>query len=528
MNLIQLEINGKTLPLPKNVSISLIEESPIFSTQEGGGEYSLSFNIPLTPESNQFFSYCFLIDSSINKAIRLECRIILNGTIWRQGTLIVREASESYNCYYQGGVSSALSEFLENDISTFDFPEYSIGNAYTHAKSVAGDPFSYDYSFFPISAPNYSDNPLWSGIINQYDVVNAAFIQNSHYSNQGEYEFESVITPFPRIYSVLKIILEGLGYTLDAPIFEESELAKRLCLLNPNSLSQEFEYNSSDYQIIPRSTFKLSEFLPSVDLQTFIFEVNRLLGCTIYVNELTKVAHIIRYSNRLSSSELYLVKGKVTSSSVILDSVKEPYFKFKPEEEVFVPGLKEELIDPNFKISPMVFTGNQNAYRYNAVPTQAFIPEVEFSNQTILLNVDSSDFNDIMPCIYDGITGPSISFVLRPYGYPQGHTIKYDDIGQRFNHFYGTLQWEGTRNYDYPVSNPVSKNGLFYSFWDDWFYFLQRTKLLSFKIIPTAEDLANLNTNNTSRIGDYNILIKSMESQANSNKIEILIKGYLL
>lgn len=527
MELLKLEVNGKVIPLPKGQTVTFIEESPVFSTDSQGGDYSMSFNITETPEVNELFGYANSIEVVTPKKVKFSARTLISSGVWKSGTLLVKKFTGRYKAYFQSGLSSALTDVLDRPLNTLSFPDYSFADARAHAKTVALDPFNYDYVFFPVHAEDYSSNPLWSGVINQYDVTTASFIENSQYTERGEYEFETVLSPFPRISAVYKHIFSELGLTLDAPILD-SNFVKRICFISSNSLSIE-ESVSTNFRISGKTEFNLSEFLPSMTVNDFLIEVNNLIGCVLDYYPTSGVFELkSRSTDILNDSKIYEFKGKLISASPILDGRQDLYFRFKEGFETFTPYTEEKLIDPDISIPSMTFASNQNAYKYGGTMISSYIPSYDLKMSSAALDIGSSDGDSgLLIAVYDGVTGASVSYTLRPYGYPQAHGRKVSDLLDRFNHFVGTLEWEGVSDIDDPGGDKA-QNGLYYSYWEEWTEFERSAKQVELIIVPTAEDIVNSSGYNKVRIENYTVLIKSKESQINGDTSRINVVGYLI
>lgn len=527
MGLLNLRVNGKVLPLPPGQVVTFMEESPVFSTEYQGGDYSLPFGISETPEVNEVFGYANVPNVVTPKKVRLQAQIGISAGVWKNGVLIIQKFNGKYRGYFQSGVSSALSEILDKPLNSLTFDDYSFSDARDHAKTVAQNPLNYDYCFFPVHSEGYSSNPLWRGVINQFDVTSSSFVQNSAYTTAGEYEFETVLTPFPRMIQVYKKIFEQLGLELDAPVFENN-MVRRICLLSSNSLSQEVFLNPN-YRIDAKTSFNLAEFLPSISVNDFLIEVNNTLGCSLSFNPDTGVYQLRRRSVEiLNNSEVYEFQGKLLEAVPILDGRKDLYFKFKNGSETFVPYTQEELIDPDIRVPNMTFESNQNAYIWNSQLASSYIPSIDLSMRSVALDIGSSDGdNEMTWAIYDGLTGASVSFQYRPYGYPQAHGRKMADLLLRFDHFVGTLEWEGVSDIDDPTK-PKQKNGLYYQRWEEWTEFERNAKQIEVVISPSVEDVINASSYEKVRIENYTILIKSRETQISEKSARIKITGYLI
>ncbi|TNE31791.1 MAG: hypothetical protein EP346_00075 [Bacteroidetes bacterium] len=527
MGLLNLRAKGRTLPLPPGQVVTFIEESPVFSTQFQGGDYSLSFGISETPEVNEVFGYAKVPNVITPKQVRIPAQIGLSSGVWKNGDLVLQKFNGKYRGYFQSGVSSALSQILDKPLNSLEFDDYSFSDARDHAKTVAQNPFDYDYCFFPVHSNGYSSNPLWKGVINQFDVTTNEFVQNSSYTSSGEYEFETVLTPFPRLIQVYKKIFDQLGLKLDAPVFD-GDMVRRICLLSSNSLSQEVFLNPN-YRIDAKSSFNLAEFLPSISVNDFLIEVNNTLGCSLSFNPETGVYQLRRRSVEiLNNSKIYQYNGVLLEASPILEGRKDLYFKFRNGSETFVPFTQEELIDPDIRVPNMTFESNQNAFIWNSQPASSYIPSIELSMRSVALDIGSSDGdNEMIWAIYDGLTGSSISFQFRPYGYPQAHGRKMADLLLRFDHFVGTLEWEGVSNMDNP-SAPKNKNGLYYQRWEEWTEFERNSQQIEVVISPTVEDVINATSYEKIRIENYTILIKSREIQISDKSARVKITGYLI
>lgn len=526
MEVLQLEIDGVIIPLPAGQVLTFVEETAAFSTDYQGGDYSLNFNIPVTPITNQIFGYSALPESVTPKKVRKAARILVSGGVWKEGLLTVQRGGNRYKAFYQSGISSALVDVLERPLNTLVFPDYSFADARAHALTVAQNAFSYDYCFFPVHAEEYSSNDLWNGVVNQFDVTTGQFVQNSVYATSGEYEFETVLTPFPRLVRVYELIFEALGLTLEAPIFEV-EMVRRICLLSSNSLSEEVSV-STNFRIDGKTDFNLAEFLPDKSVGDFLIETNNALGCSLVHDKSTDTYKLKRRtSDILGESKIYEFKGKLISIEPILDQKKDFYFKFKSGEETFAPFDKEVLVDPDIEVPSMTFTSNQNAYRYGPVLTASFIPSFDMKMRSLALDAGSDSDNAFIWAVYDGITGASVSIQQRPYAYPQAHGRKFSDLLNRFDHFYGTLEWEGVSDFNDPTA-PKAQNGLYYFGWKEWTEFERSATQVELYVHPTAEDIINSSEYMIGRIENYTVLIKEKETQINENQKLIKVTGYLL
>lgn len=534
MSLIQLEIRGHIIKVPEGTSISYVEESSLISNEYHGGEYSLGFSLPKTPILNELFQYSFNPESVTKRQVVENCRLLYSGAIWKEGKITVKGAGAKYRCYIQTGLSSALAEYMEKSIRSFDLPTYDLGaDPYDFAKSVALSPLSYDFNFFPVEAPNFSSNSKWSGVVNWYNNGSEEFYVNSNYS--GDPEFESILSPYARLVRVYELILNSLGYTVESDLLSHTDV-RRICLITPFHIGE--LSTAGGAHVGAKSTFNMTDILPDITLEELIFEFNQLFCASLRIDERDKIARVNRRDQILSSSNLYKFQGSVISNpeTILDESRKDLYFKFSDNTSYFIPESRDEMIESKAQVLPMVVSTVQFGYSDNASYVGpdgivTFLPQIDFEMDKSIFGEDSADFNSIIPCYSDGyappITAAQDPTNSRPQRYPQSHTIRYrdtqSDLDEIFGYLSGTLSWDGSPRRSNFDTEPNPEDGLYHEFWREWTLFYASSKKVKLQLLPTAEDVIMVTSENKTRILNFNLLPLSITTQMNDNTIVEII-----
>ena len=236
--MIEISINGEILDLPRGFSIDIEETSPVFNDV---GSQSVPATVPASPRNNKALSYPCRPDTG-ERVNRDRC-ILTDGSLCRTGVVNVISASPGDGIEINIGFDNSTeyekwrSKRLPN-LGNLPVLKLEQGELREYIERIykSANPAMDDLAVFPILVAK-ADNPDCYEFINRpgndrlaiYSSVKRIIDGNvTDVRVPGDYG----ITPFVRVWRVIELIFDDIGYRIESNPFELDAELSRLVVLN--------------------------------------------------------------------------------------------------------------------------------------------------------------------------------------------------------------------------------------------------------------------------------------------------------
>jgi len=312
--MLKLIINNQEVELGSLNGIEIQNNGGFFDFNSITGSYTIPFNLPITPRNNLIFDFPYKVNVN-SKEIRL-----FDAEIWHSGIIVLKgiiEASEfdydEFSCTFfpnNGTLIYQIKEEILNkltlggtlyvdlnktlyDINTDLYVLYPVKNEYFNKDN---------FSFFPGSGNNYQNE--WNNSTKKFKTSPV------------------ILTPFPLLWQVLRMLFESLGFKYEDNYFTSDDL-KAINI---------FSIKNTVVSLQP-GPFNLAEQLPTITVGEFIISIQNYFNCFFNVKNNTVIC--IDRNSVINSRDTY-----IDFSTKIVDNYKKTikkgetgfHFKVKKEE----------------------------------------------------------------------------------------------------------------------------------------------------------------------------------------------------
>lgn len=301
--MLQIYVDDRPIDLSDDISIDLVFENPLFSSDRIPATYSMSYDLPLTPRNRQVFGNPDRVAAAGDCFRERPARILFAGLEIASGMLTIEEVSDVITVNFSGSVlPAALNRKLykvEMDKIPLSYNgDYALETSMTVWDGILRrnmtDP---DAPFFapPVAVKDVEwlerapDNPedfllntraRW---INPMDLHNRTY---EHYLKNAEKRFYLLkILPAVRVWYIFDKIF---GDKLERNVFKEGEWKKLSLqtLWHPSyNITDNLPCWSKDTDAWGNDGYavRLQEFMPDVWSADFVVEMLKLPCASMYV-----------------------------------------------------------------------------------------------------------------------------------------------------------------------------------------------------------------------------------------------------
>ncbi len=236
--MIEISVNGEILDLPRNFSINIEETSPVFNDV---GSQSVPATVPATPRNNKVLSYPGRLDAGVR--VNKDRCTLTDGSLCRTGVVNVISASPDDGIEINIGFDNSTE--YENwrskrlpDLGNLPVLKLEQGELREYIERIYknANPAMDDLAVFPILVAK-TDDPDCYEFLNRpgndrlavYGSVKRIIDGNvTDVKVPGDYG----ITPFVRVWRVIELIFDDIGYRIECNPFELDTELSRLVVLN--------------------------------------------------------------------------------------------------------------------------------------------------------------------------------------------------------------------------------------------------------------------------------------------------------
>jgi hypothetical protein len=301
-----IAINNEFLDLYPDTQLALEQANPFLQFEEGVlGEYSLPFEIPLTPKNLRLTKYAGLLQTRVDPAGQ-EAYLYANGLQHSVGKIKIEKPKHHLNStkkgslslYYLTGISSFYQDIKEKKLRevpmggarTFPWTNYNRsggGGFWQHIHSVVDAPSgSYPYAFYPVINKEFKSAYDATEVVNCMEYNGTVNFRQRTTDNKGP----AVIVPFPYLSFVLEQVLKHIGWSIEGDVLGDADF-KKITLVNFHAI----DWSASNaFGNVPYASvaFDLIDHLPDIALTEFFIWLKNRLGWWYDFDRKNKVIRI--------------------------------------------------------------------------------------------------------------------------------------------------------------------------------------------------------------------------------------------
>jgi hypothetical protein len=313
MNDLEIKIANESLELRPGTMLEIERNNPFLQfSDEVTGDYSVPFDVDLTPKNNRILAYAGLIQNRIDSR-GLETRIHGNGTQHSLGKTKIEKPSHNLNrssdgsisLYYLSGIASFYQDVKDRKLQEVDLGgdrtfawdsanhlDFLVnGNGFWgHLHKVIDAPVNgYDYAFYPLVNKGFLNINGSSDLIN-----NMGFVGGRAVFNELTTGFQDInpIVPFPYLHYVLKKAMDHVGWKIEGAFLEDPDF-KKITLVNfvainwggySPALVRAFGFGSVK--------FNLQNHVPTMTIPEFLLALKNRFGWWLDFDRVSKTIRI--------------------------------------------------------------------------------------------------------------------------------------------------------------------------------------------------------------------------------------------
>jgi len=288
--MLSLEVNGTTLDLPKEFSLTLNLKSPMFNDI---GDYSFPFKIPTTDRNKAVLGWKHRLESVNNIYESYDGKLLFNGSVIFSGQVKIKEANADF---YEGALYVQNGSFnykvKEAYLDEQALGEIHFANA-TEALAFYNSIRNYSYPDVDFQMPecmnvDYFDPPttdaelMWYNHTNQQEVMSLITTQGA----------KTLLVPMFYLRFVINKVIALMGYSVQDEFFSRGTELSTLVMYNSFSVN-ELYWTIKDlyYQV----------HMPHVKIGKFFSDIQKFFNCTFLVDDNLKLVRIVGNEDRLKA-----------------------------------------------------------------------------------------------------------------------------------------------------------------------------------------------------------------------------------
>ncbi len=277
--MIEIKTQGEALDLPSGFSIEIEDSSPIFNER---GSQSVPATVPATRRNICLLKAPYRIDSDVDPNLPERTAEVVEGPYLRAGLMNITGASKKEGITFNIGFdnSTAYAKWRAKKLAELDnLPIYKpnpleqgypidvlLDELYRIYKNP--NPKVDDFAIFPVAVNNEStgtdnEKKVYWEVLNL--TGNHGFAQPTKVNRLINGEITEVkipegymVSPFLRVWRVLELIFDNLGYEIQFNLFKADLELSRLVVLN----------NAAD--AVCRAEIKYSDLMPDCTVEEFL------------------------------------------------------------------------------------------------------------------------------------------------------------------------------------------------------------------------------------------------------------------
>jgi len=415
--MIELKINGITLPMPFGMKLSRELETNIFNREAENYDFTFPVDIPLTDDalvalknptslSNTSVNYEYPADMFIDglfvnrvtvKVLRISNtkRTASISIIGSFGTFARMIGTKKVSELTLGGVRTIgvqrpdLNKFhnrLINNNKNAQFL-YTPCDSDVHMKDVNAGTIVTDYLFPTCIDTNPNSDLIHSGneinVLNAWDIVNQKFLDPLYNQilidtfDQFESRCRFFWVPFFRLAFVLRKCFEESGFTVTGSLMSDVKF-NRILLYNTYSINrtvtsfQLTQLNDNRYTIVHYGTqIDPRNHVPAIPIVDFITEVGKAFNLNFNIDLRTRTVSIDRWViNSVSDNVIDLTEVADPEPDIVYEDVEvnqgyEFAYTYDANDSLSGENAKDDIFTMNIYTSVNAYVGLNGASRNN-------------------------------------------------------------------------------------------------------------------------------------------------------------------
>ncbi len=308
--MLTLKINGETVDLPNDFSVTMNLKSPIFNDP---GNYSYPFRLPITPRNSIRIGFRQRVENTSNVYEDFDGELQWNGISLFSGTVKLKNLnSKIIEGYILDGSGDFNYRRKNTMLHELDFGVMEWAEEYfkmDYFNTLANKVYPETNIAFPqiLNASFFSEPPT-----DPY-YLNFNYYENGKIGGDytpGQHAF-GLIVPMLYLRFVLDKIFANSGYVLDDSFFSADADYNKLALFNVvDCNSSPTGYFTYDY----RKLF-LNFHVPRISLNDFFLGLETFFNLRLFVNNTTRTVKIISVDQIVKSNECTDFSKQVISIS---------------------------------------------------------------------------------------------------------------------------------------------------------------------------------------------------------------------
>lgn len=331
--MISIKVNGNSLELPDDFSLSLNAKSPVFNEM---GSYTYPFKVKYSPRNAAILNFMNRPQNAGSIYSEFSAEIYFNNILWMQGTLKLKIANNTaFDCVFYPGEGEFYYQMKNKNLQDFDYggKDFSTEN---DAINWINDGKPDVYPLRPCSFPMiFNDNYFDGQTLDEmkwFNFYSASDDQIHLYNSEGG---RIIIIPMLYQWYVLEKLFSGMGYKFQDYEFTSNEGFKKLVLFNTVNCNNGVD-GYWPYEI---TNLIYNYHVPRLPLNDFITGFETFLGLRFFVSQKNKIVTLKALSDVLSNPYAIDFNSKIVSISL------------EPEEKIngFKLAMELDGDDESFK-----------------------------------------------------------------------------------------------------------------------------------------------------------------------------------
>lgn len=298
--MVRINIDGEALDMPQGFSFDIEDTSPIFNDR---GSQSVPATVPPTPRNLRLTGFKHRLDADMESADK-SCEVVA-GSYVRRGSLNISSVSAASGITFNIGFDNSVAyekwqkkqlpdlvnlpvlDYAADDDPGADVLDYIWGAVYSQAR-----PDEIPFAVFPIAVGMQTVDSTGKGSVstNYWEILNAPGRMGGEITGPVKRVIDGKVTevdvpprygvtPFLRVWYVLELLFEEIGFRMISNPFKEGDLA-RLVVLN----------NTAD--ALCTGKIHISDLMPDCTVESFLNALWVRFGCVYNLNFNNRTADV--------------------------------------------------------------------------------------------------------------------------------------------------------------------------------------------------------------------------------------------
>ena len=308
--MLALKINGQSLDLSNDISITMNYSSPIFNTI---GEHTYPFKLPATARNMSILNFKHRVENSSDSYQEFDAMLEYDGMLLIKGSLrVIRAFNEVYEATLYMDKGDFYYRRKNVGLEDFDYGELDFSNEagrLNYMNDCVDTVYPERNITFPqiLNKSYFEELPVNSGLHYFNIYINSAMI-----IGMGSPYERYLIVPMLYVRFVLKKIFEQLGYTLDDRFFSLDSDYNSLGLFN----MVDCNCGEYGYFLYPTNKLLLNYHIPHLKLNDFFTGLETFFNIKFFVNTLQNTVKLASVDKIIKSGEYIEFSPQILSISI--------------------------------------------------------------------------------------------------------------------------------------------------------------------------------------------------------------------